>query len=307
MTEDKVELVEEHKEEYGLNACLTAIGLPKSTWYYWKERKVSYEEKYAHLQAPILEVVEENPSYGYRRIRSELKERGYMAGEHVIRRLINRWNLNLKRAVTKPQPSKPRQYLQTATGLNLVKEITDPEPFQVLYTDFTEIKYANGTKKVYLMPIIDHKTKLVVGWEVSERKDTSLALNALWAARETLERMGLTLEGRFIHHDQDTVYTGYRWLQVVLIRERMRISFSENGARGNTCMESFNSRFKGENADLFLSARNVWELRRVINERMEYYNEKRRHSALGYMSPLSYIKHEMILPEPAVVLAQNGR
>jgi len=41
MTEDKVELVEEHKEEYGLNACLTAIGLPKSTWYYWKERKVS--------------------------------------------------------------------------------------------------------------------------------------------------------------------------------------------------------------------------------------------------------------------------
>jgi len=193
MTEDKVELVEEHKEEYGLNACLTAIGLPKSTWYYWKERKVSYEEKYAHLQAPILKVVEENPSYGYRRIRSELKERGYMAGEHVIRRLINCWGLNLKRAVTKPQPSKPRQYLQAATGLNLVKEITDLEPFQVLYTDFTEIKYANGTKKVHLMPIIDHKTKLVVGWEVSERKDTSLALNALWAARETLGRMGLTL------------------------------------------------------------------------------------------------------------------
>ena len=102
MTEDKVELVEEHKEEYGLNVCLTAIGLPKSTWYCWKERKVSYEEKYAHLQAPILEVVEENPSYGYRRIRSELKERSYMAGEHVIRRLINRWDLNLKRAVTKP-------------------------------------------------------------------------------------------------------------------------------------------------------------------------------------------------------------
>ena len=115
------------------------------------------------------------------------------------------------------------------------------------------------------------------------------------------------MEGHFIHHDQDAVYTGYRWLQVVLIRERMRISFSENGAKGNTFMESFNGRFKGENADLFLTARNIWELRRIINERMEYYNEKRRHSALGYMSPLAYIRHEIILPEPAVVLAESGR
>ena len=72
-------------------------------------------------------------------------------------------------------------------------------------------------------------------------------------------------------------------------------------------MESFNSRFKGKNADLFADARSIWELRRMINERMEYYNEKRKHSALGYVSPLSYIKHEMILPEPAVVLVKNGR
>ena len=307
MTEDKVKLVEEHKDEYGLNTCLAAIGLPKSTWYYWKGKKVSSEEKYAHLQVPILEVVEENPSYGYRRIKKELNERGYTVGEHVIRKLVNYWDLGLKRAVVKPKQSKPRQYLQKAHGLNLVKEIHDPEPFQVWYTDFTEIRYANGEKKAYLMPIIDHKTKLVAGWEVSDRKDTALALNALEAARENLERIGLSMEGRFIHHDQDAVYTGYRWLQVVLIRERMRISFSENGAKGNTFMESFNGRFKGENKDLFTNARNIWELRRVINERMEYYNETRRHSALGYMSPLSYINHEMILPEPAVVLAQNGR
>ncbi len=225
----------------------------------------------------------------------------------MIRKLVNRWELNLKRAVARPRQSTPRQYLQAAGGLNLVQAIPDPEPFGVWYTDFTEIKYANGEKRAYLMPIIDHRTKLVAGWEVSGRKDTTLALNALWAARENLEWMGVGLEGRFIHHDQDAVYTGYRWLQAVLIRERMRISFSENGAKGNTYMESFNGHFKGENADLCLNARNIWELRRVIDERMEYYNEKRRHSAFGYISPLNYIKHEMILSEPAVALAQNGR
>ena len=116
----------------------------------------------------------------------------------------------------------------------------------------------------------------------------------------------MDLEGLFIHHDRDSVYTGYRWLQAVLIRERMKISFSENGARGNTYMESFNGRFKGENADLFLDVRNIWELRRVIDERVRYYNRRRRHSALGYMAPLTYIKHEMDLPEQTIALAKVG-
>ncbi len=72
-------------------------------------------------------------------------------------------------------------------------------------------------------------------------------------------------------------------------------------------MGSFSSRFKGENNDLFARSRTIRELRRAINERMKCYNETRRHSALEYMSPLDYINHEMILPEPVVVLAQNGR
>jgi hypothetical protein len=53
------------------------------------------------------------------------------------------------------------------------------------------------------------------------------------------------------------VYTGYRWLQAVLIRKRAKISFSENGAKGNTYMESFNGHFKGENGSLFFDARNI--------------------------------------------------
>lgn len=306
MTEDKVELVRQHKEEFGLNTCLSAIGLPKNTWYYWKDRKVSYEEKYDYLHQPLLDVLEDNPAYGYRRIKLDLDERGYKAGEHVVRNLLKRWELGLKRAVIRPKPSKPREYLHQVKGLNRVKGITDPGPFQVLYTDFTQIRYAAGKRKAYLMPIIDHKTKLVVGWGVSERKDSDLALYALSITRKNLEQMGMDLEGLFIHHDRDSVYTGYRWLQAVLIRERMKISFSENGARGNTYMESFNGRFKGENADLFLDVRNIWELRRVIDERVRYYNRRRRHSALGYMAPLTYIEHEMNLPELAVGVAKIG-
>jgi len=45
VTEEKVELVEEYKEEYGLNTCLVAIDLPKTSWYHQKKKKVDYEQE----------------------------------------------------------------------------------------------------------------------------------------------------------------------------------------------------------------------------------------------------------------------
>jgi len=187
--------------------------------------------------------------------------------------------------------------------MNLVAGIGKPEPLQVFYTDFTTIWYADGGKKAYLMPLVDDATKWVIGWAVGFHPNTELALEALSMAAVSLDGVGLRLEGRIIHHDQDTVYTGYRWLRAVLIKHRARISFSENGAKGNTTMESFNGRFKGENKSLFHEAANIWELKRVIARQMEYYNNRRRHSALGYTAPMNYIIREKILPQPAVGLA----
>lgn len=305
MREEKVKLVEEHKDQYGLNTCLDVIELPKSTWYYWKKEKISYEEKYNHFKDPLLSGIRAHPAYGYRRILPELRDQGYEVGEFVMRRLLKRWELGLLRSIRVPKLSPPRKYLkQSSQGWNLVKEIEDPKPFQVWYTDFTEIWYAGRKKKAYLMPILDHKTKWVAGWGVEKHKNTSLALESLNMTHANLEKVGISLEDRFLHHDQDSVYTGYRWLQAVLIREKAKISFSENGAKGNTCMESFNGHFKGENGSLFFDARNMWELRRTIAVQIQYYNAQRRHSTLGYLAPWAYINQEVTLPEPTLDLAQ---
>ena len=55
-------------------------------------------------------------------------------------------------------------------------------------------------------------------------------------------------------------------------------------------MESFNGRFKEENHSLFLEAQTLDELIEVVNERMRYYNEERRHSSIGYLPPLTFIE-----------------
>ena len=80
MTTEKVQIVQENAGSYGLNTTLAAIGLPKSTWYYWENNKVDCEEKYRHLRGPLIDVLNENPMYGYRRVEPELKARGYQVG-----------------------------------------------------------------------------------------------------------------------------------------------------------------------------------------------------------------------------------
>ena len=75
-----------------------------------------------------------------------------------------------------------------------------------------------------------------------------LALVAFKIAQDNLKEVEIVLEEWFIHHGKDLVYTGYRWLQAVLIDMSAGISFSKNGVNENTSMELFNGRFQGRTA-----------------------------------------------------------
>ena len=302
-----MDLVDEHKEEHGLNKCLEAIDLPKSTYYYRKNQMVSYTKKYEHLREPMHEIAEENADYGYPRMTFELQEKGYDVGEDVVSNLMDLFGIRLMNNVDKPSQSEARKFIDSVgDGCNIVKKLDSIKPLQVFYTDYTEIFFDNGNKKAYLMALLDHSGKLVAGYTLEKRKNTDTALKAIKRAASALEELGHTLKGKIIHHDQDPVYTGYKWMREVLINQSARISYSENGARGNTRMESFHSSLKREGKDLFLEAKNIWELKRIVEERIEYYNQDRRHSALDYKSPINYLKREKILPEETKSLAQIG-
>jgi putative transposase len=90
MTADqKVTLVEDAKNAYGLNLALAAIDLPKSTWYYHQKHKMAYEEKYADLHPILEEIARERPEYGVRRIMPELRDEYHIGANHkVVERLL---------------------------------------------------------------------------------------------------------------------------------------------------------------------------------------------------------------------------
>jgi len=293
-TEQKVVLVQQALSDHDLTPILAAVALPRSTWYYHQRQKVGYEEKYQHLHIPLEAIARRHPEYGYRRTTVELREStGLKVNHKVVQRLHGCWGLPLLRRVRPPKPSGIRQILTAAKGrVNLVAQQEAIEPFQVAYTDFTEIPFADGKGKAYLMPLLDHGSKLVYGWAVGERANTSVALAAWERAKETFRQLQLDPTEMIVHHDQDSVYVGYCWTGQLLLRDQVRISYTLNGAKDNPEMEAFFSRFKTENRSLFLGAKNSRELSQVIGERIGYYNGERRHSSLGYVSPLAYIAQE---------------
>jgi putative transposase len=291
-TEEKVALVESVWERYGLRPALAAVNLPKSTWYYQQKHKVSYEEKYAQLLSILEEIARKHPEYGRPRIMEELRDTyGQDVNHKVVQRLLQIWELCLMRNIRRPKPSGVRQVIiSSGKRVNLVAQLDKIELFQVSYTDFTELVYANGRRKAQMLPIIGHVSKMVYGWAVSEHADTELALLAWEQAKKTLQQLDIPYAGMIVHHDQDAVFTGYEWARQLVLEDSVRLSFTLRGFKDNPEMESFNGRFKEENHSLFLETQTLDELIEVVNGRMRYYNEERRHSSIGYLPPLAFIK-----------------
>ena len=287
-------LVAQVRPTYELAPALAAVELPKATWYYRQRHPVSYEEKYQHLHALLEAIARQHPAYGYRRTTVELREAyGLRVNHKVVQRLHRCWGLPLLRHTRAPKPSGIRQVLLAANGrVNLVAQQEVIAPFEVIHTDFTEILYANGTGKAYLMPLLDHTSKLVYGWAVGERANTSLALAAWERAKERFRQLEVDTAGMIVHQDQDSVYIGYDWTGQLLLADQVQLSYTLRGAKDNPEMEAFFSRFKSENESLLLDAPDVRALCAVVEERMGYYNAERRHSSIGYMSPLAYIAHQ---------------
>jgi len=290
--EQKVSLVEATKDSYGLNRALAAADLAKSTWYYHQNDKVDYAEKYADLRATLETIIRAHPEYGLPRIMAELRDEYHCQVNHkVIERLLGVWDFQILRGSYQRKPSGVQKaILEAGEQANIVAQMEEIGLFQVLYTDFTELVYADGHRKAVLMPIIGHTSKLAFGWAVGERANTALALQAWERAKETLRMLGISCEGMIMHHDRDPVYTGYAWTSQLLLKDGLRLSYALRGARDNPEMESFNGRFKTEGDSLFLDAGTLGGLIAVVDERMLYYNTERRHSSIGYVSPFTYIK-----------------
>lgn len=143
------------------------------------------------------------------------------------------------------------------------------------------------------MAMVCLESRYVAGWAVGPSANRELALRCWNHAKERLAGLGRRPAGLLVHHDQDSVYTSGDWLHALLLEDEAKVSYSENGAKDNPWIESLWGRFKVENGSLIREATSLAELADLIEGCFEYYNQKRRHSALQYVPPQTYLHHHL--------------
>lgn len=207
MTDEvKMRLIEQHREEFGLRACLAALGVPKSTWFA-RQQAFSEEERDAVVVDAIREVIRDHPAYGWRRIQVELREQHALVVNHKrLKRILRGRALGLPRHVAAKRRAGPAAILPLHEGsLNLVRG-QDWGPLQALSTDFTELIY-RGHRKAWLMAVVDLDSRYVAGWGVAASRNRELALHVLDKVAATYKRLGQSVQDVIIHHEKDSVYT----------------------------------------------------------------------------------------------------
>jgi putative transposase len=297
--EEKVRLVEICKGKHGLNRCCEVLKLSKGTWHSWKNRApAGISEADQKLREALIDSIREHPEYGWPRLKPEVEQRLQELVNHKrLKDRLRRWDLALLRTVSMPAKSRVQQVLDGARGhLDLVKG-WDPGPLEMLSGDFTEVRYAGGTRKAHVVAWVDPVTRIVPGWAAGQNANRWLALESWERVRAFFERAERELAGLVVHTDQDSVFKSYDWLRAVMMEDWCVVSFSEDGARGNVWIESVWSRFCLENHSLLIESATIEQLNAVIDDRWRYYNGKRRHSSLDNQPPIVYAKKEGLIPE----------
>jgi len=279
----RFQFIDDHRDEFPVTRMCKVLKVSRSGYYAWRTRPISAREMANRELANKIEAEynQSDGTYGSPRIHSELKAQGVVCGKNRIARLMLLRGLCAKQHKRYRATTKRNRAHRAAPNL-LKRNFTAERPDQIWLADITYIPTQEGW--LYLAAVLDLYARRIVGWAMSERMTADLTLTALkMALRQRQPQLAL------LHHsDQGSQYTDGQYQ--ALLKEH-DIQASMNGAGtwyDNAPMESFFGTLKSERVHhLVYRARD--EARTDLFHYIEgFYNPRRRHSSLGYLSPVAY-------------------
>lgn len=293
-----MKILGEYVKAYGLNFCCQVMEIQKSSWYHYEKSTLKIrdqEQKEEELKKEVIQIITDNPGYGYRRIKPALKTMGVIINHKRLLPLLRKWGVTMKRTIKKKSQSGIDRILSfLGSRVLAIKRVpfTDFKKLgKIVYTDFTEIKYRGGKAKLYLIPYLEQATKAILGYAVGEGPTACLALLAFEKAVKRLRSWGVDVTNTYFHQDQGSAFKAYDYVQTIVMKTAAFISYSRVGTPGdNPEMESFFGRLKDEWKEVFLQAETQDEILHLIEKAVLYYNAKRIHSNHKDKSPIQFLK-----------------
>ena len=214
--------------------------------------------------------------YGSPKIHQRLKQEGIHAGKNRVARLMQENELKARCARIYRSHAKIDRFY--ASIRNQIHDLEATGPDQIWVGDVTYLKVNEEWR--YLAVILDKYSRRVVGWSLSKKRNAELSLAAF--KRAAAKRLIST--GLYFHSDRGAEYVAHKY-QNWLKNQGVIQSMNRKGVMNdNAEMESFFHNFKAERLH-----RNEYctekELRAAIIEYVGFYNQKRIHSSLNYMTP----------------------
>jgi putative transposase len=279
----KFHFIQRHAEQYRIKVMCSILGVSRSGYYAWKKRQPSARERANRGLRALIRLLHRKSrgTYGYRRVHAALVAQGNICGLNRVARLMRNEGLHARRRRRYKRTTQSRHNWPVAPN-HLAQSFAANGPNEKWVTDITYVRTDEGW--LYLAVVLDLYSRLVVGWAMEPFLTDTLTTKALNMALGTRQP-----PPGFLHHsDRGSQYASGRYRRL-LNRHDALASMSRTGnVYDNAPMESFFATLKTELVHL----RNYYSRRQAKADIFEYievfYNRQRLHSALGYLSPLTF-------------------
>lgn len=275
--------IDRRREVYSVRMMCRLLKVSKSGYYAWRVRPESERDKTDRDLTRVIRRIHEQSkgTYGSPRIRAELSSEGLQYGRHKVARLMRLAGIQgcpqrRFKVTTRSDPSHP-------VASNLLKQdFSARSANQRWVADITYISTQQGW--LYLAVVMDLYSRRIVGWSMDRWMSRQLVIDALSMA------LGVrNPEGDLIHHsDRGAQYTSDDFRNA-LEEHGIECSMSARGnCYDNAVVESFFGLLKRECVNR-VRFRTRDEARAAVFDYIEcFYNRKRRHGYLGYVSPKEF-------------------
>jgi putative transposase len=280
----KFGFVAKHRGIWPAEWLCGALGVSRGGFYAWltrprSQRSRSDEELVAKVRASFLA---SDRTYGARRVWHDMLAEGVSCGLHRIERLMRQQALKARPRRRRLPPDLGERQVAAVAPNVLDRSFEAPAPNRKWIADFTYVWTAEGW--LYVAAVVDLFSRRVVGWSMNAAMTAQLVTDALVMA---IWRRGKP-DALLHHSDRGSQYTSEQF-QRLMADHGVVCSMSRSGnVWDNAAMESFFSSLKTER-----TTRRMYRTRDdakadVFDYIERFYNPKRRHSTIGYLSPMEF-------------------
>ena len=275
--------IKEHDQEFPVAVMCDELQVSTSGYYGWLGHKPSaQQQRRVHIaQAAARFYFESERIYGYRKVYQDLLEANINCCRETVRRIMHQIGL-FSRIKRKFVLTTDSDHAMTVAENLLNRDFSATSQNQKWVADITYIPTRRGW--LYLAVVMDLYSRRIVGWAMSEHIDSALVLSAMnMAISQRRPEAGL------LHHSDRGSQYASDVFQDLLDDNKIVCSMSRKGnCWDNACIESFLGSLKTE----WVGDKKYESNRQARNDIFKYielfYNRKRRHAALGYLSPAAY-------------------